>query len=256
MPESKRIKSMLRAAGLGAFAAVVLMLPAKFAAAQEEGGLQASQANAADTAALQRGARLFFNYCAGCHSLKYMSYSRLAEDLQLKPDDVLANFAFTGARIGDQVLSNMPADNAQQWFGKAPPDLSLESRAKGPDWIYTYLKSFYVDPTANVGWNNAVFPNASMPNPLWELQGVQVAHKTVAKPGEDARIDKLEIATKGSQSAEQFSDTARDITSFLTYAGEPAALQRTRVGVWVILYLALFTFLAFLLKHEYWKDVH
>src|SRR5512140_2813735 len=144
MPESKRIKSMLRAAGLGAFAAAVLLLPATFAAAQEAGGLQASQANVGDTAALQRGARLFFNYCAGCHSLKYMSYSRLAEDLQLKPDDVLANFAFTGARIGDQVMANMPADGAQQWFGKAPPDLSLESRAKGPDWIYTYLKSFYV----------------------------------------------------------------------------------------------------------------
>jgi ubiquinol-cytochrome c reductase cytochrome c1 subunit len=101
-----------------------------------------------------------------------------------------------------------------------------------------------------------VFPNASMPNPLWELQGVQVAHKTEAKPGADARVEKLEIATKGTQSPQQFSDTARDVTAFLAYAGEPAALKRYKVGVWTILYLALFTFLAFLLKHEYWKDVH
>lgn len=254
MLESMR-KQFLRAAAVAALVAGVTVAAAALGA-EEEGGMQASQANVSDIASLQRGARLFFNYCSGCHSLKYMSYSRIAEDLGLKPDDVLANFAFTGAKIGDQVVSSMPADNAQQWFGKAPPDLSLEARAKGPDWIYNYLKSFYVDPSASVGWNNTVFPNASMPNPLWELQGVQVAHKSEAKPGHDARVEKLEIGTKGSQTAEQFNETTRDITAFLAYAGEPAALKRYKVGVWVILYLAVFTFLAFLLKHEYWKDVH
>jgi len=253
MLESMR-NQILRAAAVAALVAGATGAVAAFGA--EEEGMQASQANVADVASLQRGARLFFNYCSGCHSLKYMSYSRIADDLDLKPDDVLANFAFTGARIGDQVESTMPAENAQQWFGKAPPDLSLEARAKGPDWIYNYLKSFYVDPTATVGWNNTVFPNASMPNPLWELQGVQVAHKSAPKPGVDAKVEKLEIGTKGRQSAEQFSETTRDITAFLAYAGEPAALKRYKVGVWVILYLALFTFLAFLLKHEYWKDVH
>lgn len=261
MPESMRMPLIVRAAAAKFRFAPILVaaafcLAAAAVHAEEEGGMQQAQANVADTASLQRGARVFFNYCAGCHSIKYMSYSRLAEDLRLSPDDVLANFAFTGAKIGDQVVSTMPAERAQQWFGKAPPDLSLEARAKGPDWIFNYLKSFYVDPTATVGWNNTVFPNASMPNPLWELQGVQGAHKTAPKPGEESRIDKLEITSKGKLTPEQFDETARDVTAFLQYVGEPAALKRYKVGVWTILYLAFFTFLAFLLKHEYWKDVH
>ena len=246
--------------GLGAaacrFAVLVAMLFAVAASAEEGGAMQASQANAFNTASVQRGARLYFNYCSGCHSIKYTSYSRLAEDLKLAPDDVLKNFAFNGAKIGDQVVSSMPADASQQWFGKTPPDLSLEARAKSADWIYTYLKSFYVDTTASVGWNNTVFPNASMPNPLWELQGVQAAHKSAAKAGEDAKVEKLEIAQKGRQSPEEFDGTARDLASFLLYVGEPAALQRGAIGAWVILFLVFFTFLAYLLKHEYWKDVH
>lgn len=222
----------------------------------EEGALMSAQTNLSSQASLQRGARLYFNYCSGCHSIKYMSYSRLAEDLSLSEDEVLKNFAFTGARIGDQVISNMPADGSAVWFGKTPPDLSLEARSKGPDWIYSYLKSFYLDPSRPVGWNNAVFANASMPNVLWELQGLQKAHYAPAKPGEEPAIEKLEISAKGKQSDEEFDRTARDITTFLQYVGEPAALKRESMGVWVILYLAFFTFLAWLLKHEYWKDVH
>jgi len=172
----------------------------------------------------------------------------LAEDLRLKPDEVLKSFAFTGARIGDQVVSNMPADGSQAWFGKTPPDLSLEARAKGPDWIYNYLKSFYVDPTTAIGWNNTVFPNASMPNPLWELQGIQIAHHAAAKEGEEAAHVTLEITQKGRENAAQFDETARDVTAFLTYVAEPAALQRTALGVWVLLFLVVFTFLAWMLK--------
>jgi len=249
----RRFAGALRFVAL-ALVAAVAAAPAAFA--QEEHEAQQAQANIGDTASLQRGARLFFNYCSGCHSLKYMSYSRIAEDLRLAPDDVLKSFAASGAKIGDQIHASMPADGAQQWFGKAPPDLSLEARAKGPDWIYNYLRSFYVDPTSTVGWNNTVFPNASMPNPLWELQGVQVAHKSEAKPGEEAAVEKLEIASKGALTPAQFDDAARDITAFLQYVGEPAGLHRYKVGVWVVLFLAFFTFLAFLLKHEYWKDVH
>ena len=226
------------------------------AVAQESEGLAPANVRVESTASLQRGARLYFNYCSGCHSIKYMSYSRLAEDMHLSPDEVLASFAFTGARIGDQVTSNMPEANARQWFGKAPPDLSLESRAKGQDWIYNYLKSFYLDPTRPTGWNNTVFPNASMPNVLWELQGVQRAQFAAAKPGEDAHVEKLDLASKGKLSAVEFDEAARDLTTFLQYVGEPAALKRESMGVWVILYLAAFTFLAWLLKHEYWKDVH
>lgn len=238
-----------------AAACLLLVGAAPGSALASEGGgesLGHAQANVGDLGSLQRGARLYFNYCSGCHSIKYMSYSRLAEDLKLPPDEVLKNFAFTGARIGDQVVSNMPATSAK-WFGKAPPDLSLEARAKGPDWIYNYLRSFYVDPSSAIGWNNTVFPNASMPNPLWELQGVQHA---VAKPGKDGGIEKLEITQKGRESKEEFDATARDLTTFLTYVGEPAALVRSSIGVWVLLFLVGFTFLAWMLKHEYWRDVH
>ena len=206
-------------------------------------------------ASLQRGARLYFNYCAGCHSIKYMSYSRLAEDLKLSPDEVLASFAFTGAKIGDQVVANMPEKNSEGWFGKTPPDLSLEARAKSSDWIYNYLKSFYLDPSRPTGWNNTVFPNVSMPNVLWELQGAQHAVFAAAKPGEEAHVEKLE-AGKGKLSAAEYDETARDLTTFLQYVGEPAQLKRESMGAWVILYLAAFTFLAWLLKHEFWKDVH
>jgi ubiquinol-cytochrome c reductase cytochrome c1 subunit len=260
MLESTLMKTLMRGsfarlATAAVIAAAALVAPA-IAAAEEGEGMAQAQANPADIASLQRGARLYFNYCSGCHSIKYMSYARLADDLRLSTDDVLKSFAFTGAKIGDQVMSNMPADSSQQWFGKTPPDLSLEARAKGPDWIFNYLRSFYVDPTATVGWNNTVFPNASMPNPLWELQGVQTAERSAAKPGEEARVEKLHVTTKGKLNATEFDDAARDVTAFLQYVGEPAALQRYAVGVWVVLFLAFFTFLAYLLKHEYWKDVH
>ncbi len=205
---------------------------------------------------MQRGARLFFNYCSGCHSLQYMRYSRIGEDLKLDEKDVAANLIFTGAKIGDHATNNMPANLAAAWFGKAPPDLSLEARAKGSDWIYHYLKSFYLDPSRPLGWNNTVFPNASMPNALWELQGLQVAVKGEGHGAEGGAVEKLEVRTPGRLNAEQYDDAVRDITAFLTYAGEPAALKRTSVGIWVLLYLAFFTFIAWMLKHEFWKDVH
>ena len=257
MPKLNMTKT-LRSMKLRSFAIAALLAVAATGAAQAEegGGLLPANTKVGNIASLQRGARLYFNYCSGCHSIKYQSYSRLADDLKLAPDEVLKNFAFTGAKIGDQIVANMPADHAQEWFGKAPPDLSLEARAKGPDWIYTYLKSFYLDPSRPVGWNNTVFPGASMPNVLWELQGLQRAHYAEAKPGDEPAVEKLELASKGSQSGEEFDQTARDITAFLQYVGEPAALKREAVGVWAILYLAFFTFLAWLLNKEYWKDVH
>lgn len=226
------------------------------ARASEGGGLQSANVSLGDVASMQRGARLFFNYCSGCHSLQYLRYSRIAEDLQLDPADVEKNLLFTGGKIGDHAISHMPPEDGGKWFGKAPPDLSLEARSKGADWIYSYLKSFYLDPTRPVGWNNTVFANASMPNPLWELQGLQVAVTKPAEGGHEAGVERLEIGTPGRQTPEQFDRTVRDITAFLQYAGEPAALKREAVGVWVLLYLAVFTFIAYLLKHEFWKDVH
>ena len=209
-----------------------------------------------NVAALQRGAKLFFNYCSGCHSLKFMRYSRIASDLHLSDAEVMKNLVFTGVKVGEPAVANMPPAKAKQFFGKAPPDLSLEARARGPNWIYAYLKSFYLDPSRPVGWNNTVFPNASMPNPLWELQGVQKAVYASGKQGDESHIEKLELAKDGTMTPMQYDDAVRDLVTFLTYVGEPAALKRESMGVWVILYLAAFTFLAFLLKREYWKDVH
>ena len=224
--------------------------------AEEGGGLQPAGTKVSNIASLQRGARLYFNYCSGCHSLQYMRYSRIADDLGLDPKDVEKNFVFTGAKIGDHAVSHMPGEDAAKWFGKAPPDLSLEARSKGPDWIYSYLKSFYLDPSRPLGWNNTVFPNASMPNALWELQGQQVAVRKAGGAGHEEAIEKLDLKTPGQQTPAQFDQTVRDITAFLQYAGEPAALKREAMGVWVLLYLALFTFVAYMLKLEFWKDVH
>jgi ubiquinol-cytochrome c reductase cytochrome c1 subunit len=240
------------------FAAALTMGLALFGSAQasEEGGLQPANIRLDDAASMQRGARLFFNYCSGCHSLQYLRYSRMAEDLHLDPKDVENNLIFTGAKLGDHAVSNMPAADAAKWFGKAPPDLSLEARSKGSDWIYNYLKSFYLDPTRPLGWNNTVFENASMPNALWELQGLQSAVRKAGEGGHEGAIERLEVTTPGRQSGEAFDRSVRDITAFLQYAGEPAALKRESVGVWVLLYLALFTLIAWFLNREFWKDVH
>ncbi len=229
------------------------LLAGSVAAMAEEGAeLPSAGTNLRDQASLQRGARLFFNYCVGCHSLKFQRYSRIAEDLDLSEKDVMQNLNFTGAKFGGTVISHMPEEQAMKWFGKAPPDLSLEVRARNADWVYAYLNSFYVDPSRPVGWNNAVFPNASMPFPLWELQGVQTA---VTKEGSD-QIEKLELSKPGTLTPEQYHQAARDLTNFLEYVSEPAALQRHKYGIWVLLFLAGFTLLAYALKKEYWKDVH
>ena len=224
--------------------------------ASEEGGLPHAGTNVQDQASLQRGAKLFFNYCVGCHSLKYMRYERIASDLGLTEQDVMQNLNFTGAKFGETVVSHMPAESAAKWFGKAPPDLSLEVRAKGADWVYAYLNSFYLDPSRPVGWNNTVFPNASMPFPLWELQGLQTAEMKPAKAGEDPAVEKLVLSQPGKLTPAQFQQATRDLTTFLEYASEPAALQRHHYGIWVLLFLAFFTLLAAMLKKEYWKDVH
>lgn len=239
-----------------AVAAAGILLITGSALAQEGAGLEEAGARVTNIASLQSGARTFFNYCSGCHSLKYMRYSRIAQDLQLSDEDVLKNLAPAGTRIGDLAVSAMPDDKAAQWFGKAPPDLSLEVRAKGADWVYTYLKSFYVDPSRPTGWNNTLFPNVSMPFPLWELQGVQTPVYAPVRRGEEPAIEKIELSTPGKLTPAQYDDTVRDLTAFLEYASEPAALQRHAIGVWVLFYLAFFTLLAYLLKHEYWKDVH
>ena len=242
------------ASRLAAFAAGLLLSASALAAGG--GDLQQSGTDLGDRASLQRGAALYMNYCGGCHSLKYVRYARIAEDLGLSEEDVQTYLNFSGGKIGDHVISPMSAEMGLAAFGKAPPDLSIISRVRGSDWIYTYLKSFYLDEASPVGWNNTLFPNASMPNPLWEQQGLQQPVYGKAEGGGDRPVEKLVLATPGTQTPAQFDQSVRDITAFLEYAGEPAALKRESLGVWVILFLVFLAFLAWLLKNEYWQDVH
>lgn len=240
-------------ARIAVFAAGLLIFASAFAATESD--LQQAGVDLGNQASLQRGAQLYMNYCAGCHSLKYLRYSRIADDLDLTEDQVMANLNLTGAKFGEHVLVAMPEAHATDWFGKMPPDLSLIARSRGSDWVYTYLKSFYLDESRPLGWNNKLFPNASMPNPLWELQGLQ--HPIHGEPGVggEPTVVGLEVARVGTMAPAEFDQTVRDITAFLEYAGEPAALKRQSMGVWVVLFLALLTFLLYLVKTEYWRDV-
>jgi len=182
-----------------------------------------------DTASLQNGAKLFMNYCSGCHAISFMRYNRIGKDLGLSNDLVQKNLMFAGNKTGETITTAMPEDAAASWFGGTPPDLSLVARSKGTDWIYTYLRGFYVDESRIFGVNNKVLVNASMPDALWSL--------------------------KESQSEAEFNNSVRDITNFLDYVGEPAKLIRLRLGKWVLLFLGVLFVLTYLLKKEYWKDV-
>jgi ubiquinol-cytochrome c reductase cytochrome c1 subunit len=217
------------------------------------GDLLHANVNIRDTAAAQRGARLFVNYCMSCHAASYSRYGRLAEDLGLGEDAVMENLVFADAKIGETMDIAMRPDDAEKWLGKLPPDLSLISRSRGADWLYTYLLTFYQDETG--GWNNQALPNASMPHVMWQMQGIQ---KPLYRTDEEGHvvIDRLVQSTPGLQTPEEYEGSVRDLVTFLVYLGEPAQVSRKNAGVWVLLFLALFTMIAYLLKAEYWRDVH
>ncbi|HET6602720.1 MAG TPA: cytochrome c1 [Xanthomonadaceae bacterium] len=231
---------------------LILATAPALAIAAGGGDLEAAQVRIGDRASLQRGATLFVNYCLGCHSLDYLRYSRVAEDLGLSEEQVTQNLNFGEARFGEPMGNAMDRDDGTAWFGAPPPDLSVVSRVRGSDWIFSYLKGFYIDESRPMGWNNTVFPSASMPHVLWELQGVQHA----VEQGTAGGPPRLALVRPGRLGPAQYDQVARDIAAFLQYAGEPAVLERRSVGVWVMLFLAVFTFLAWLLKKEYWRDVH
>jgi len=195
------------------------------------GNLHLDHANTdiSDTASLQNGAKLFMNYCSGCHAISFMRYNRIAQDLDLSNSLVAEHLMFAGEKPGDTITTTMPKEAATKWFGGPPPDLSLVARSKGTDWIYTYLRGFYEDESKIFGVNNKVLENASMPDALWSL--------------------------KEDKSEAEFNQDVRDITNFLDYVGEPAKLIRTSLGVWVLLFLSVLLVLTVLLKKEYWKDV-
>lgn len=212
-----------------------------------------------DQASLQNGAKLFINYCLNCHSAQYQRYQRMADDIGLTHDEVKDNMIFGDHKIGETMTIAMTQEDATRWFGAPPPDLSVVARSRGVDWLYTYLRSFYIDEKRPFGVNNIVFPDVGMPHVMWELQGLQKANfkeTTDAAGNSHKEFAGFESVSSGSLSPDEFDNAMRDLTAFLSYVGEPIQLERKRIGVYVILFLVVFTFLAYLLKKEYWKDVH
>ncbi len=204
-----------------------------------------------DKAALQNGAKYFVNYCLSCHGASYMRYNKLME-LGMTEQQVKDNLMFTAEKIGEPMRVAAHPGEQKQWFGAAPPDLTVIARARasadgsGADWLYTYLRSFYRDDKRPTGWNNVVFENVGMPHALYELQGIQSL-------GED---HKLKLAVPGKLSADEFDKSVSDLVGFLVWMAEPQQEFRQRLGVGVLIFLAVFLALAYALKREYWKDVH
>lgn len=233
---------------------LLLLLPLSvFASAAVD--LQEADIDVSDSASLQRGAKTFVTYCLGCHSAKHIRYKRIAIDLDIKDETVLKEIAPVGAAIYDQMHSAMNGHDANKWFGTTPPDLSLIARSRGADWLYSYLKGFYVDKSKPLGVNNTVFEDVGMPNMLWQLQGLQTPIYKTGDNGEKV-VDGLEITEEGTLSEEEFDRTVNDLVNFLVYVGEPVQLERERLGKYVLFFLFMFFGIAYLLKKEYWKDVH
>jgi ubiquinol-cytochrome c reductase cytochrome c1 subunit len=217
-----------------------------------------------DQAALQRGARTFVNYCLSCHSAAYMRFNRMGEDIGIPDSVLLENFMFGTDKVGSTMTVAMTKESANQYFGIAPPDLSVTARSRGAEWLYNYLMTFYLDPSKVSGVNNLVFKDVAMPHVLWELQGWQEA-VNVEETGEDglpvSRIDHLQLIAPPANKPEVYQDesyeeTVSDLVNFMVYLGEPIKLQRYSFGIWVILYMFFLLIIVYFLKKEYWKDIN
>ena len=198
-----------------------------------------------DNLSLQRGAKIFTNYCLNCHSAKYMRYSNL-QDIGLSAETIKSDLLFTGNKIGDTMSVNMSMKDSKKWFGAAPPDLSVVARSRGADWIYSYMRGFYRDPTRPMGWNNTVYVNSAMPHILWELEGEKILNP---------KTNKFEKFTSGKLNAKEYDATIADLTNYLVYMSEPDQLKRKKMGYYVIGFLLLLLFLTIKLKKEYWRDI-
>ncbi len=238
-----------------------------------EGECDSAEVNPYDISSLQRGAQIYMNYCLGCHSLKYARYKRVSEDLEIPLDMFQENLIFGDQKLGDLINIGMESKESKEWFGNSPPDLTLEAGLRGPDWIYTYLKSFYIDDSRPLGVNNKVYENVGMPHVLLEMQGEQFSVckqvpaiasnggiKQDPLTGEQLTIEKcgfLEVKNgTGTQSVEQFDQSMKDLTNFLAYMTDPMKKERETLGVYVLLYLFIFTILSYLLYIEFKKDLH
>ena len=205
--------------------------------------LDNAKINLDDEQSLQRGARNFINYCLNCHSANYMRYNRLA-DIGLSDDVIKENLLFTAEKTGELMDINMDSTEAKKWFGANPPNLTVTARSRGKDWIYSYLRTFYVDESREIGWNNLVYPNAAMPHVLWELQGVQ-----------NLEGNKLKLTKSGLLSAEEYDKFVLDTTNYMVFMSEPAKLVRYKIGYYVIGFLLILLILVINLKKEFWKDI-
>ena len=208
-------------------------------------------------ASLQRGARNFMNYCSGCHSAKYVRFSTIGRDLELSDEQLSDNLMFNADKTFETINVSMPASAAERWFGTAPPDLSLIGRAKGADYIYSFLKSFYVQEGSPTGVDNLVLAGTSMPHVLWELQGFQKAIFTehTEEGVTTQHFEGFETLSEGSLDAESYDEFVRDTVNFLVYIAEPIRSERRTLGVWVLIYLIFFWIISVMLKKQVWKDV-
>lgn len=218
-----------------------------------------------DKASLQRGAQVFTNYCMGCHSTKFARYNRVARDLGIPEDLMMENLVFAETKIGNLMEIAMRPEDSKKWFGATPPDLTLVARVRGADWLYTYLRSFYEDPSRPYGVNNTIFKDVGMPHVLEGLQGRQVKGTAPVVIGFDPltgqelteeKDDQLYLAEEGELSVKEFDRAVADLTNFLVYMGEPIALERRSIGFWVLLFLAIFFIPVYYLNREYWRDIH
>ncbi|MGB6137465.1 MAG: cytochrome c1 [Shewanella sp.] len=226
--------------------ALVTLLPSlAMAASGHNVHLESANVDLHDKESLERGLGLFQQYCSGCHSTQYQRYERVANDIGISTDDMRSKYILNDAKIGDLMENAIPTADAAKWFGAAPPDLTLVARVRGEDWVYSYLKGFYADETRPFGVNNTVFPLVGMPHVLQDLQGLAVKQE-----------DDTFVTTGGKMTAEEYDQAVRDITGFLVYSAEPVQLERKALGMWVLGFLFIFFIIAYLLKKEYWKDVH
>ncbi len=240
---------------LGSLFAAIMILMAHVAKANTTPVvLQKSPNQLCDQASLQRGAKLYVNYCQSCHAMRYVRFKTMAKDLgivdekgEVLEEQVKTHLNFISDSIYDSMINSMVPKEAEKWFGIAPPDLTLETRVRGTDWVYTYLKSFYIDPTRPWGVNNTVFPSVAMPHVLLGLQGEQIL---------DPKTHQLTLIKPGSLSTQEYDQVVTDLVNFLDYSAEPIKLKRQKMGIGVMIFLVVFLVFAYLLKREYWKDVH